>query len=268
MKLGLRGTAFINLFFFGSLCFGGMALAGPVSRLYLTAGDQQTWFIVQGNTVNQLPEVHAGEYALAVQNTVRTLNVTGGAGLLGNEYTLAGTPLGATYANNFGSEMIDGTTDGRFNYAVQWNFGTVVRFDLNWSSPVVVATGLDGDTIGITYNPSDGTFWTASRQTSQIYHYSSTFSLLGSFATGGGPTGLAYDPADGTLWTLNQSVGNRLEQYSTGGTLLSTLSSGLLAGVNTLGAEFSLVPEPTAPTLLGIGALAMLRAVRRRRNTK
>ena len=128
----------------------------------------------------------------------------------------------------------------------------------------MVKTGLDEDTIGITYNPFDGTFWTASRFSNTIFHYSSSFSLLGSFAASG-PTGLAFDAADGTLWAINQNVGNRLDQYSTGGTLLSSLSNAQLGAVNTLGAEFALaVPEPTATALVGIGGLTML-GIRRRK---
>ena len=240
----------------------GVAIAGPLSTLYLTAGDNQLWFTVQGNTVTQLPEVHQYEYALAVRNTVRTYS--GYPFSIGNEYTLAGAPLATTYANGFGSQMLDGTTDGTFNYAVQWNQGKVVRFGLDWTSPTVVASNLDPDTIGITYNPFDGTFWTASRQQTRIYHYSSSFSLLGSFVTAGAISGLAFDPADGTLWGLNANAGNRLDQYSTGGVLLSSLSDTQIANANTLGAEFALIPEPATTSLLGIGGLMMLRLARRK----
>src|SRR5678816_2736986 len=107
MNLNLRGQLTIvrNILLYAFLSSYSAVAAGPISALYLTAGDQARMFRVQGNTVSSLPEVHTGEYALAVRSTVRTLNVSGG-GALGNEYTLAGAPLAATYANNFGSQMI------------------------------------------------------------------------------------------------------------------------------------------------------------------
>ena len=48
--------------------------AGPISALYLTAGDQQHIDVIQGNSViNQFNEVHSAEYPIAVNTTVRTL---------------------------------------------------------------------------------------------------------------------------------------------------------------------------------------------------
>src|SRR5947199_10847448 len=90
---------------------GAFAAVGPASTLYVTAGDQQKFFLIQGSTVSQNAEVHGEEYALAVGTTVRTLGaynfLNGG---LGNEYSTTGTSMTATYTNSFGSQMLDGTT--------------------------------------------------------------------------------------------------------------------------------------------------------------
>jgi DNA-binding beta-propeller fold protein YncE len=238
---------------------GTLATAGPVSTLYITAGDQQELFLVQGSTVTQEPAVQAEEYALAVRDTVRTLGLGDFFGVVGNEYTLAGTPMAATYTNSFGSQMLDGTTDGVFNYAVQFGSARVVRFGLDWADPTVVATGLDPDTIGITYDTYDGTFWTASRLANTIYHFSSNFALLGSFTAPGGPSGLAFDPADGTLWAIARRTGAgiRLDQYSTSGALLSSFFPLGLQAANPYGAEFALIPEPTTLVLAAFGALSL-----------
>ena len=59
---------------------GGVAVAGPISALYLTAGDQQHIDVIQGNSViNQFNEVHSAEYPIAVQHNGSHF----GLGLLG-----------------------------------------------------------------------------------------------------------------------------------------------------------------------------------------
>jgi len=74
--------------------------------------------------------------------------------------------------------------------------------------------------------------------------------LAGSSALG---NGLAYDPADNTLWFFNW-IDQRYEQYSKSGTLLGTIT-GL---TRIYGAEFAIVPEPSALGLFGTAALLML----------
>ncbi len=55
--------------------------AGPVSELYLTAGQQNTILVVQGGNVNRSwGVVHNNEYAIAVMGTVQT--TIGASGLI------------------------------------------------------------------------------------------------------------------------------------------------------------------------------------------
>src|SRR5437868_6055955 len=54
---------------------------GPVSPLYLTAGDNGMNWIVQGTAVvGSWPAHHTDEYPVAVLNTVRTIGAAGGPG--------------------------------------------------------------------------------------------------------------------------------------------------------------------------------------------
>jgi hypothetical protein len=234
----MRRTLFTYLT--GIFATATLALAvpsqGPIQPLYVTAGDQGVWFIVQNNSITQIHDAGVEEYAIAVGTTVRTFAV--GPGLSGAEYTLAGVPTGNTYPNSFGSQMIDGTTDGTHNYAIQWNTGHVIAFSTTWGNPTFLFGGLPTDTIGITYDATTNTFWTACRSCNMIQNYSITGTLLGGFSVTGGPTGLALNPADGTLWALMQGLSNQLNQYSKAGVLLNSISFPQVSGVNALGLEF------------------------------
>jgi hypothetical protein len=103
------------------------AFAGPVSPLYVTAGDQGNNWILQGNTASLFTQAHStngGEYAVAVSGTVKTLgNGNTGEHGLGSQYTLAGASTGVDYtypASLSSTAFFDGTSDGRFNYAVDF----------------------------------------------------------------------------------------------------------------------------------------------------
>ena len=144
------------------LCGASIAVSGPVSEYYLTAGDQGRNHVVQGSNVNRTWEqvTSSIEYAIAVPGTIRTLGVGSGALGRGAEYMLDGTPTGTTYSHSLGG-VYDGTTDGTYNYT--WDFvnGVAYRLGLDWTNPVRLFTlGVaNGERLGITYDPTNDSLW-------------------------------------------------------------------------------------------------------------
>jgi hypothetical protein len=132
------------------------SVAGPINELYLTTGSQV--FVIQGNnivrswnTVNPFQEI-----PLAVEQTVRTLGFMPGG--QGAEYSLGGTPTGPIYTNTVPLSFVqltDGTTDGKFNYAVDFEGTGVWRFNRDWSDPHLLFSNRIPFTqfVGITFDP-------------------------------------------------------------------------------------------------------------------
>jgi hypothetical protein len=89
-----------------------------------------------------------------VSGDVRTLSAYPFPGAdTGAQYDLALTPTGTTYTNTFGSELLDGTTDGTYNYAVQWSTSSVVRFDADWTNGQIACFSTARGVLLITYVP-------------------------------------------------------------------------------------------------------------------
>jgi hypothetical protein len=190
----------------------------------------------------------------------------------GSEYTLPGVPTGVHYPAI--ADTYDAASDGSSIYG--WNLvtATLTRYDLNWH-PQQTLFSLGPNYgyayMGITYDPQNNSVWLSPWSTGSLdtrgylYDYSlnghllRTLSLADPLANG---NGLAYDPADHTLWFFNWRD-QRYEQYSEDGQLL-----GSMTGMTRIyGAEFLIVPEPSAVAILAVAILvAPFRALLRREN--
>lgn len=242
------------------------AQTGPVSNYYLTNGDGQKIWIVQGATAaTSFTATSFEEYPIYVLgSTIRTTGDSSSNDMIGNQYTLAGAPTGTMYA--LSSPILrafDATTDGARSYAVDFDAGIVYQMNLDYTSPVAL---FSAQGLGITYDSSNNSLWVSSWSTNAVTDYSLTGTVLASFnasVVSGSLTSLALDPATGTLWMGSQLTEGTFYEYSRTGTLLQTVTYASLVGQNTLGGEFSFlpIPEPPVSALLVLGGLglAMLR---------
>ncbi|MGH8638878.1 MAG: PEP-CTERM sorting domain-containing protein [Burkholderiales bacterium] len=271
--------------------FAEMAVAGPTSPLYLSTGTQIQ--VLQGESVLDSWPTGEQEYSIAVDTTLKTWTQGSPAlSLLGREYLLDGTPTGGTYVNTVGCCFRDGTTDGKFNYAIRVApvNNEIYRFNLDWTDPRLMTFGtvaggpIEGDSTGIAYDSSDDTFWLAQSNlgssVSVVLHVSRSGGVISFFGVPrqAHDPSLAYDPADNTLWLyLSGPLGgpSQLLQYSTSDALngppRSPLSSQPGSGY-VPAMEFQLhqtapaIPEPSIAALLGAGLAALLCLRTRRRN--
>ena len=227
-------TAFSALFLTSTA-----SAVGPVSKLYLTAGDQQMIWVVQGaSVVNSWTAHFQHEYVLEVSNTIRTLGRF--TGETGSEYTLAGAFTGTTYPFPLGpgTEPLDGTTDSNTNYSVDFTSGDVYSFNHDWTNPTYLFTTAPGF-LGITYDATDNSLWLSDFTGNTVEHRSLFGTLISSFTVPFTSIScLALDPADNTLWMGSQTNQGTFYQYSKSGTQLSTVFYPALTSQNTLGGEF------------------------------
>lgn len=250
------------------LARAALAATGPTGTLYLTnygefsGGTQSGLDLVQGNAINSFPTGNVVDTAIATNGDVRTFGYSSGD--QGSRFNLAGAPLaGGPYINTIAdSQFHDGTSDGAYNYSIEYITGAVMRFSLNWTSPSTIFSVTPATAGWITMNAADGSFWLSQYGGPDLVeHRSSTGNLLGSFNSGVvGSQGLALDPLDGTLW---MSQGFTLYQFSQAGTPLQNITFNGVAG-QWYGMEFdTTVPEPGL-VLLSVTATAFL--LRRKRN--
>ncbi len=262
-----RGTLVLTLVV--CACADAMAV-GPVSTLYVTnygefgGGTVVGLDLFQGLSMSSFPTANSVDICIAAAGgDVRTMGYSGGDA--GSRFTLGGAPLsGGPYLNTVnGSQLHDGTSDGQYNYSVDYTTGDVVRFDRNWGSRTTLfnATGTLPGAGHITMDVSNGTFWISQwGGPDRVEHRTAGGALISSFNMGFFHAGLALDPADGTLWSSNGS--NTLYQFSQAGTLLQTVPysmSGQLYGM-----EFETTPLP-GPGAVAVAAAWCSRGLKRRR---
>jgi len=264
------------------LAIGAQAalFTGPVSPYYLDNYDTKQIYVVQGTSViNSFAWAYgAGNSAqfnegnLAVTNVVTTngFGSEWGSPATAGQYTLTGTPttVGHTGQATPGytkEQQYDGTSDGQYNYAVQF-FGVdgsgasannVIRTDLNWQNPTVLfsvasSPGACCTYVGITYDPTNNSLWLGGGFINTIADYSLSGTLLSSFNTGHDfNAALALDHADNTLW-LSKQQSTTLEQWSKAGALLQSGTPTNLPNGRYLAGEFA-IPEPATLALLSLG---------------
>jgi hypothetical protein len=230
-----------------------LAAFGPTSTLYVTnygefSGGAVTGLdLIQGAGVSSYPTSDQLGINIAVSGDVRTMGYS--TSDTGSRYDLAANPLpGGPYTNFIPlSQLHDGTSDGSYNYTVNYTTGDVLQFDRNWANPVVLfnATPNVPGAGWITMNVVDGSFWLSQWGGPDVVgHYSSTGTYLGGFNLGFlGSVGLALDPVDGTLWTGDGSF--KLHQYSQAGAPLQTTTPYALQG-SWYGMEFNTAAVPEA----------------------
>jgi hypothetical protein len=268
MKLSYSLSPMVTAF---ALLLAGPALAatGPTSTLYLMnygefgGGTVVGLDRIQGNTFNASPTGNPVDICIAASGDIRTYGYVPSTS--GSRFDLSGNPLpGGPYLNSYGQQMHDGTSDGAYNYSVDYVTGDVIQFDRNWATPSILFNVANGTVGWITMNATDGSFWLSQYGGPDLVeHRSHTGTLLGSFNSGVfGSQGLALDPVDGTLW---MSQGSSIYQFSQAGAPLQNLSFSSLPVASWYGMEFDVVPVPEPGPLAMVGiACAGLVAFRKR----
>jgi len=172
-----------------------------------------------------------------VLDDVRTSGGTSGES--GARYDFNGNDLGDRYPfpPGVGSHW-DATTDGTFNYSVDFSSGGVWKFNQDWTGGVKIFS-TPSQWLGITYDPTDNTLWISQWNGQRVEHRDMSGNVLGGFNVATASIScLALDHADGMLWMGSQSTQGTFRQYSKAGQLLQTVNYPALTGQNTLGGEF------------------------------
>jgi hypothetical protein len=248
-------TSWFNVLFASALvtATGSQTLAiGPTSTLYIAnygefgGGSVTGLDLIQGASEASYPTSDLLGIDIAVYGDVRTMGYSNAD--TGSRFDLAANPLvGGPYINTIvNSQLHDGTSDGSFNYSVNYTTGDVLQFDRNWANSVVLFNAASNLSQAgwITMNVIDGSFWISQWGGPDVVaHFTHTGTLLSTFNSGVlGSVGLALDPADGTLWMGDSNF--VLHQYSQSGTLLQSAPYTLQG--SWYGMEFNTVPEPAA----------------------
>ena len=258
----------IAFFFILLMSFTAMAWADCPHCYYLTAGDQGRMTIVNldNQTWWQTP-LYGNEYAIAAfpgyENTVGAYANPGG------QYDSLGAQIQPLNNVWNGGQWLDGTTDGKNNYAVDfYGDNGVYKTDTNFNNAQLLFNVGSG-VIGITYAPGNNSLWLADRYgiPGRITDYDMTGVPLFSFDTGiQFISALAYDGANNSLWvttTLGCGNGTCLYDYDLSGNLINSFS--IPVSDNIIGGEITPgIPEPGTLLLLGTGTLGLLGAIRRK----
>jgi hypothetical protein len=236
----------------------------PRSPLYVTVNGGIG--IVRGGrmTIGPFNPTWATVLAVSTDLGVRTL-IDRPPAAVGAAFRLDGTPVAA--APTAGPALccwIDGTTDGRFNYAVRQETTlldpigsrrlappSLYRFERDWSNPRLQFP-LDPAAVyaGVTFDAQSNSFWFSrtGRDGSRIERWSADGKRLSTPVIRPAATfkGIAFDPVDRTLWVVRSDPAVvRLENFDTSGRHLGSFNPA--APINSdyvssaAGAEFAFI---------------------------
>ncbi len=275
-RFGAVRTACILSISLLALALAGHAQTGPTSDYYVTqytgGGAGATLFLLRGTAVvTSAPNLNFAAPIAISGTTVRTAGFT--SGQAGNVYNFDGTATGQTdLLPNIVQNAYDSTSDGQFNYLVDFSQGAVFRTDLDYSNPIQLFGGVGpGNFLGITYDGSNNSLWISGWGLSEVRDVTMSGTVLSSFtprdAAGTALNtlgGFALNPTTGTLWMTTAAQDGQFREYNRAGVLQQTVSFANLAGVFILGGEFVSVPEPSTYALLAVGLAAVIWLRRRR----
>ncbi len=245
-----------------SALFACMAVVSPVAAqtIIISDGDAsslQSYNLLTG-AQNWSVTSHSLGYPLSVRNSIWLGHRDNTDSAF--EYSFAtGAPTGnsAVLSGVDQSQLLDGTTDGTFNYSVRFNDSGVYRANADWTDSnflfsVPVGGGLP---VGIAYSSTTNSMWVSTA--TQIFRYSMTGTEEFFFPHTGGFGALAFDNNNNTLWLVPNDPGLDLLHYDTSGNLIDTLvASGRSSTVWGAEIQFAAVPEPGTVALLAGLAVA------------
>ena len=246
------------------------AARAQASRYYIMSGDDNDRLtIVQGGALVSTTTLAVANqllYPIAIRNTIWLADrgPTGGS----TEVDLNGALTGnsAAYGPGF-DQLLDGTTDGAFNYAVQLGgVNSVVRGNLNWTGQAAIFSVPNAENgLGITFDSVSGHLFVSSFS-GKTYEMTLGGTVVNTLSVG--IKALAYEQVTDSLWGMVTT--NQIRQYNktTGATLQTLTIAGANFG-NAFGGEMRLVtsavgPEPGTLALLALGMVGGLVAKRRK----
>lgn len=237
---------------------GGSLFGGPV--FYLFDGDSLKGqkVDVTAGTVTSFDTFDKGYPVAIVGNVIRLHDRRDSSAVGGTEYDLNGVPTGNTFAGNDTSgidQLLDGTTDGTYNYAVQCcaAVNRVWRADLTWQGFTPLFDLPSGGS-GITYDPIGNALFVADFE-GTIIQYSMTGTVLNTYNVGTVYAALAYDAASDTLFAHGNGSDGIYQLSKTGTVLNSYTAAGLSSNIwgGEIADSFGEVPEPGSMALIGLG---------------